>query len=65
MTLIAAVGAISFVSWLFPIVLGVAKALNFTVSAVDIIVFYFVFLTISAIISNVIVKITINSKSVG
>ncbi|PSU15621.1 hypothetical protein C0W42_13655 [Photobacterium kishitanii] len=65
MMLIAAVGAISFVSWLFPIVLGVAKALNFTVSAVDIIAFYFVFLAISAIISNVIAQIIINSKSVG
>ncbi|SMY34164.1 hypothetical protein [Photobacterium andalusiense] len=62
--IVTAVGTISFVSWLFPIVLGVAKTLNFTVSAIDIIAFYFVFLVVAAIIANIMAQIIIKSKVV-
>lgn len=62
--IVTAVGTISFVSWLFPIVLGVAKTLNFSVSAIDIIVFYFVFLTIAAIVANIIAQFFIKTKAV-
>ncbi len=40
--MMAIMGTVSFVSWLFPIILGVAKTLNFSMPAVDIISFYLV-----------------------
>ena len=40
--MMAIMGTVSFVSWLFPIILGVAKTLNFSMPAIDIISFYLV-----------------------
>lgn len=34
------IGSISFVSWVFPLLLGSSKALNFTVPALDILLYY-------------------------
>jgi len=54
MALFTAVGAISFISWVFPVVLGVTKTLNFTVSAFDIVGFYVGFLLSSVLVSSLI-----------
>lgn len=54
------IGAVSFVSWLFPMVLGVTKTLNFTVSAIDIVIFYiivlFIALAVSIMIASLLMK---------
>ncbi len=46
------VGTVSFLSWLFPIVLGVAKTLNFSVPAIDIVAFYLVTLALALFVMN-------------
>ena len=47
------VGVVSFISWLFPIVLGVASSLNFTVPAIDILAIYAATLIASCALASV------------
>lgn len=54
--IIVVLGSTSFVSWLFPIVLGVGKTLNFTVAATDILFVYMI-----AILAVISVSMTIAS----
>lgn len=49
---VLSLGAISFVSWLFPVVLGVTKTLNFTVPALTIAYCYLAVVFISLLVSN-------------
>lgn len=49
----ASIGAMSFISWLFPIVLGVTKTLNFTATALQISFFYILLSAVSLLIVNV------------
>ncbi|MGI9283626.1 MAG: hypothetical protein ACR2PX_28960 [Endozoicomonas sp.] len=48
------IGTVSFVSWLFPIILGVSKSLNFTVPALNIVAFYLVSLVVAMAIASLI-----------
>jgi len=50
--LMASIGTISFFSWLFPIVLGVSKSLNFTTTIVDITSFYLVVIMLALALVN-------------
>lgn len=50
------IGTISFVSWLFPIVLGVTETLNFSAPAIDIIMFYIFSLCLALIVAGTIGK---------
>lgn len=48
----ASIGVMSFISWLFPIILGVTKTLNFTVSALQISFFYLLLSAVSLLFVN-------------
>lgn len=52
--IISVVGVISFISWLFPIILGVTKTLNFSVPATHIISFYLGSIVLSSIAVNLV-----------
>ena len=58
-----AISTVSFVSWLFPIVLGVLKTLNCTVPATEILIAYALFLMIALCISYFAIIPAINRKS--
>ena len=61
-TTMTVIGTISFISWLFPVVLGVTKTLNFTVPAVNIIIFYIGILAITLIFTRFIAKAIFQSE---
>ncbi|WP_062266368.1 hypothetical protein [Endozoicomonas arenosclerae] len=46
------IGSVSFTSWLFPVILGVSKTLNFTVPALHIIAFYLLSLLVAVTAAN-------------
>ncbi|MGI9278587.1 MAG: hypothetical protein ACR2PX_03035 [Endozoicomonas sp.] len=46
------IGSVSFTSWLFPVILGVTKTLNFTVPALHIIAFYLLSLLVAVTMAN-------------
>ncbi|WP_062270696.1 hypothetical protein [Endozoicomonas arenosclerae] len=48
-----AIGTVSFVSWLFPVILGVSKSLNFTVPALNIVAFYLVSMLAALVVANI------------
>ncbi|CZF86540.1 MULTISPECIES: hypothetical protein [Grimontia] len=50
------VGTVSFVSWLFPLVIGVSKSLNFSTPATSIILFYLLFLVASLMVSGKVMR---------
>ncbi|WP_299730777.1 hypothetical protein [uncultured Endozoicomonas sp.] len=47
------IGVVSFMSWIFPVILGVSKTLNFSVPAIDIIAFYLVVVVAVAIFASI------------
>lgn len=51
LTLIA---VISFLSWLFPIIIGVTSSLNFNITALEIILFYLAFVLVVALLAFVV-----------
>ena len=50
--LMASIGTISFFSWLFPIVLGVSKSLNFSATIVNITGFYLIVIMLALALVN-------------
>jgi len=59
--LVLSMGVISFLSWLFPVILGVAKSLNFSVTAIDIILIYLSILA-TCLMTVVLIAKPINKK---
>ena len=51
-----AIGTVSIISWIFPVVLGVAKTLNFSTPAIVIVGSYIVFLLASLLLSRLILS---------
>lgn len=49
-------GAVSFISWVFPIILGVSKSLNFSVSAMTIISVYLLSIGTSLLLATLLAK---------
>lgn len=60
--LMMVVGTVSCVSWLYPVILGVTKSLNFTVSAYNIIGFYFVMLIFGLIIGQLLMVVAMDKN---
>ncbi|MFT6917166.1 MAG: hypothetical protein ACJAWL_003523 [Motiliproteus sp.] len=60
--LMSMVGAVSVVSWLFPLILGVSETLNFKISAIYIIYYYLVVVVFSSIVAVLISTHFIKSK---